>query len=206
MSHAEAGLLGYRKSARALAKERAMRHWAAMKSWGKKKCPACGRLIPYEKRRNKHCNHACAAVKGAEARSRLLAPKCCTTCGKKLVHTQKLCCSYKCAVEHRYQSFVNRWLQGEDDGCTYHGMQTSMHIHRWLRQTRGEWCEVCGWHEKNPRSGVVPLQLSHENGNPEDNRPTNLKLRCPNCHALTPTFGALNRGKGRSYRYHKERV
>ncbi len=34
-------------------------------------------------------------------------------------------------------------------------------------------------------------------GDVATNRPENLRLLCPNCHALTDTFGALNRGKGK---------
>jgi hypothetical protein len=34
---------------------------------------------------------------------------------------------------------------------------------------------------------VIPLELDHVNGDNRDNRLTNLRLLCPNCHSLTPT-------------------
>ena len=47
-------------------------------------------------------------------------------------------------------------------------------------------CESCGLSDwmGNP----IPLELHHCNGNPEDNRLSNLLLLCPNCHALTETY------------------
>jgi 5-methylcytosine-specific restriction endonuclease McrA len=67
----------------------------------------------------------------------------------------------------------------------------------------------CGWSEINPKSGKVPIQLNHINGNSEDNKLSNLELLCPNCHSLTPTFGMLNKGNGRKKRrdrYQQEKL
>ena len=34
----------------------------------------------------------------------------------------------------------------------------------------------------------IPLELDHINGDPTDNRLENLRILCPNCHALTETY------------------
>ncbi len=45
-----------------------------------------------------------------------------------------------------------------------------------------EKCETCGGTEW--LGDPMPLELDHENGDHEDNRLENLKIRCPNCHSV----------------------
>lgn len=59
---------------------------------------------------------------------------------------------------------------------------------------------LCGWNEVHTITGKVPIQMEHIDGNSTNNRLENLKLLCPNCHSLTPTYGALNKGSGRKNR------
>ncbi len=41
----------------------------------------------------------------------------------------------------------------------------------------------------------IPLELDHINGDRRDNRLENLRLLCPNCHALTETYRGKNKGR-----------
>ena len=54
-------------------------------------------------------------------------------------------------------------------------------------------CKCCGLTEWMGKS--IPLELDHIDGDRENNSLSNLRLLCPNCHALTPTY------RGRNTRY-----
>lgn len=41
----------------------------------------------------------------------------------------------------------------------------------------------------------IPLELDHIDGNNKNNNLSNLRLLCPNCHALTPTYRGKNKSK-----------
>lgn len=52
-------------------------------------------------------------------------------------------------------------------------------------------CNKCGGTEWLGQ--LMPLELEHRDGNPDNNALGNLELLCPNCHAQTPTYRSRNR-------------
>ena len=96
-------------------------------------------------------------------------------------------CSQTCQFEHQYAQYINAWLAGTIDGSKW-VVEVSGYVRRYIKRTRGERCEICGWAERNPHTNTIPLQLDHIDGNWSNNRPENLRLLCPNHHALTATM------------------
>lgn len=74
------------------------------------------------------------------------------------------------------------------EGCDYN----SSNLRKRLIQEgyKDEMCESC--QGKEWQGHKIPLELDHINGIHTDNRIENIRLICPNCHALTPTYRGKN--------------
>ncbi|MDP3962300.1 MAG: HNH endonuclease signature motif containing protein [bacterium] len=110
-------------------------------------------------------------------------------------------CSQKCQATKRYEDSINDWRNGTKHGTV--GIQSRIitsFLRRYLFDKYNSKCSICGWGEKNKKSGKIPLEVDHIDGNSENNAEENLRLLCPNCHSLTPCYRNLNKGKGRKWR------
>jgi RNase P subunit RPR2 len=107
-------------------------------------------------------------------------------------------------MDYQHTKWVELWKKGKahgNIGITVRNI--SPHLKKYLLEKFGNKCLVCGWKERHPVTGLVPLEVDHVDGNSENNIEENLRLICPNCHALTPFYKNLNRGKGRRWRMDK---
>jgi len=129
----------------------------------------------------------------------------CKVCKVLLIKRHQIkFCSNKCQGEYRYDSYIALWKNGEvggNKGVLAKGI--SGHLKRYLFEKYSSKCSGCGWNKKHPSTGNIPLEIDHIDGNSENNKEDNLRLLCPNCHALTPFFKNLNKGKGRKWRMDK---
>ena len=123
----------------------------------------------------------------------------CLVCGKETARAGYKYCSNRCQFEYQHLVYIQRWKEGKETGLIAIGV-VSLHVKRYLREKYGNKCSICHWTEVNPKTGLVPVVADHIDGNWRNNVEDNLRLLCPNCDSLTPTYAALNKGNGRSNR------
>jgi len=120
---------------------------------------------------------------------------CNNRCGNAIKRGATKYCSFRCQHDYARRARVELLESGR-----YAALQTTSFLRRYLIARLGERCSKCGWAERHIVTRRVPIEVEHIDGNWENYRLENLTLLCPNCHALTPTFRGLNRGRGRAHR------
>jgi hypothetical protein len=195
MNHSEAGKLGHKISKNKLVKFCSEQKLKAKDKWNYKKCKFCESIIPYKSRRNKFCNHSCAAKYYNKSRIKYdkVPKRCsCKVCDKELIKKgQHLFCSIECFQKQR-------WIHTKEK---IEKEQKAPHVgtaKKYISETSGNKCSICGvstWMNKE-----MPLVLDHIDGNSYNHSISNLRLVCSNCDAQLPTYKGKNYGNGRHLR------
>lgn len=124
----------------------------------------------------------------------------CSLCGNQLPRANLVYCSKECTYRAKYHYKVEAWLKGELRGNV--GVRTfkiANFVRRYMHEINGGSCQMCGFSERHP-SGASILQVHHRDGDIQNTVIENLELLCPNCHALTDTYCARNKGSKRDWR------
>jgi|SRR3989344_2611547 len=129
----------------------------------------------------------------------------CIVCGEEPARAGYKYCSNACQFKFQYRRYITLWKKGEVKGLISIGI-VSAPVKKYLREKFRNKCCLCGWSEVNQKTGTVPLVADHIDGSWHNNIESNLRLICPNCDALSPTFAALNKGNGRKNRAPSKRA
>jgi hypothetical protein len=127
-------------------------------------------------------------------RKRLPRPLC-LSCGTIVERREDVYCNVRCQQVYAYKKRIEAWQAGQS--VVIQDRSVPVYIRRYLFEKFQSKCTQCGWGEINSVTGKTPLEVEHIDGNSENNLEDNLTLLCPNCHSLTSTYKALNKGNGR---------
>jgi len=166
-------------------------------------CAECGKEISrtateVKRSKNHFCNHSCSAKFNNRKRQKKI--KHCLFCGKVVRNKY---CGPACQHAYHRKVYIERWLAGEETGSVGSDDTTDVsdYVRRYLLEQASYQCTQCGWSERNVHTNTIPLEIDHINGDWQNNGPENLRVLCPNCHALTPTHRGANRGSGTARKY-----
>lgn len=119
----------------------------------------------------------------------------CLWCGKDPYKATYKYCSNDCQRSYQSAQLIKKWKSGKVSGLNSLGL-VSRYIKNYLRKKYNNKCCLCGWNRVNQKTGIVPLVADHIDGNWRNNIEENIRLICPNCDSLNPTYAGSNRGNG----------
>ena len=114
----------------------------------------CGNQLFLNDMMAKYCSPTCD-----DAQYKTFRGLCLNGCGQIVALSRQKYCSLKC--QHAYQF---RILSAALEAGKYRAYNCNGFIRKYLISKIGEQCSSCGWHERHPRTGRVPVEVEHIDG------------------------------------------
>lgn len=169
----------------------------------KRKCARSECSVVFEVKKpsdkKKYCGSSCSAKVNNRVYPKRSATLQCkvNSCNKIILSGRSFCDDHK--LTGKSECKIDEWISGTWPGGSVRSLSKT--VRNYLLKKVDYKCERCGFNTPHPDDGKSILEIDHINGDGEDHRPENLVVLCPNCHALTSTYRARNKGKGRKHYY-----
>jgi hypothetical protein len=82
---------------------------------------------------------------------------CANDCGTRLRRNYIYYCSNACKKADYRNWIINAWNEGTLEAAPFFNRVLRRH----LIETLGERCQRCGWNQRNPASGNIPVEIEH---------------------------------------------
>ena len=111
----------------------------------------------------------------------------CKTCGttaKWGPSKKNIYCSIQCQAKDQKAQTLELWLSEKYTNATgkFPGVAKD-----YIFEQQGHKCGICGIKDWNGKP--IVFQADHIDGNPDNLKPDNIQVICPNCHSQTDTWG-----------------
>lgn len=136
------------------------------------------------------CSKSCAAKVNNSKRAK--SKHKCTVCQSRTFGKEKICTPCKMADK------IKEWELGNLNLSTKFGHSNL--VRTYLLKKYDSKCSKCDFSGMNEKTGNSILHVDHIDGDWTNSTFGNVRLLCPNCHAMTSTYGSLNRGNGRKWK------
>jgi hypothetical protein len=158
----------------------------------------CDNLL-LKRHQKKYCSNRCSAIvnnhKNPKRKKMDRGTFQCLSCGKinsKKSNTLNKYCNMTCNQNHRWklrkESIENDELMGSSVGAKRTLIRYFKKMDKWF-------CTVCKLGTMTKEGHKVSHEIHHIDGNPCNNRLSNVEIRCRNCHGVTVNFKGLNKKK-----------
>lgn len=138
--------------------------------------------------------------KGIKGSFKTYICKQCGTTAKWGPSKKNIYCSVQCQNDYQTKELLDRWLEGN---YTNKFGKFPQFAKDYIFEQQGHKCGICGIKDWNGQP--IVFQADHIDGNPDNLKPDNIQVICPNCHSQTDTWGKKSNKQDYRNQYRRER-